>query len=152
MIKQWIYKKAFEFIIAQHNKGMPLDFTGRDLRGTNFSGATLTNSIFVDSRMEHCSFDGAALCNSVFFQSNLTGASFELANMANADISSANLRRATHQIHVINRQKEQLEVLIKMSEQLQPVLTFLRKCESAPVELNYDLGRFLNKCQEFKGR
>lgn len=113
---KWLQKLALNYVIKQHSKflstkgekGVRLSFSGRYIPKAVFTNTDLTESIFCNAKMEYADLSHSTIRNSDFSRADLSFAKFEQAHMFKADLAEAQLRKATHQIHVRNRQKEDL--------------------------------------------
>lgn len=74
--------------------GERADFSGLDLRDTNFNSANLNQANFNGADLTGANFNGANLAHTNFSGADLTGASFNKANLVYADLLDANLTNA----------------------------------------------------------
>ncbi|MFD9009473.1 pentapeptide repeat-containing protein [Streptomyces sp. NPDC059552] len=77
--------------------GRPLDgmhFTGKKMKGADFSGLDLRGMSFRDAELLGADFDGADLRGADFTHANLETASFRKADLSDALLLSANMGRA----------------------------------------------------------
>lgn len=115
MIK-WLQKQALNFVLKQHQKyissnggkGVRLSFHGRHIPRVDFTDASMGSSEFNRATLKYCDFSFATMSESCFTQTDMSYSKFEQANLFKADLAEAQLRKATHQIHVRNRQKEDM--------------------------------------------
>jgi uncharacterized protein YjbI with pentapeptide repeats len=75
------------------------EFSGIDLRGTNFQGATLSNVNFSWANLTQANFSvaklsGTSLSRAICHQTNFHGAVLTLADLSHADLDHADLRHA----------------------------------------------------------
>lgn len=111
---KWLYKKAFEYVLNQHHRWL-LTKGKKGIRLT-FENRHIPETLFYRTEMKRCQFNHADVNNSNFFSADLASCSFEhatfsrsqfdAANFYKCDLSKTNLRQATHQVHIRNRQKE----------------------------------------------
>ena len=124
-IRKWLQKTAFQHVYRQHHnwlmnpdRGVQMTFRDRILEKVDFHGAHISASDFSESNLQDSDFYKANLQRGVFREADLTGADFNSSIMDFADISTAHLRKAKHQIHIRNRQKEDLQALLEQARDL----------------------------------
>lgn len=81
-----------------------MDFTGCDLRGTNFSYANLKDAIFRDADLRGTSLWNANLEGADFTGANLEDADLDYAKLRGAILYRANIRRAVLPTELIPRE------------------------------------------------
>lgn len=154
MIK-WLYKKALELVLKQHNlwrrtngeKGIRLSFAGKDIERADFTKANLYCSTFIHAILRRSDFEEAQLDGSSFQSANLGNADFTKADFFKANMTETRLRGVRLNIHINNRQKDDLEAMQKQAEKLWPVADLL------PDEQSHMLRTFLanNKVRRPRG-
>jgi len=126
---RWLHRIALNFIINQHKKwvsgssGIRLNMSGfnlekADFSHANFQGAEMFEATFRFASIRNASLSGVDFTDSCFTKAIMRSCSFNEADMSFADISTAILRKATHQIHIDNVQKETLKGLVGRAQNL----------------------------------
>lgn len=122
-MKKWLYKLAFNFIIDQHfkwylnkgTKGIRLSFQNVSIPKADFKKASMEECEFNHASLDQSCFLGAYLSECDFSHAKIERSKFTQTSFLESDMSEANLRQVTHQIHIRNRQKEDL---IRIFEQV----------------------------------
>lgn len=151
---KWLYRQAFKFILKQHQlwlgtngkKGTRLDFSSEFIPQSAFDNADMRNSAFNCTILSNSSFNSAHLVQARLHHANLSHADFSNADFFKTNMTEARLRGVKLNIHVENRQKEDLESMKNQAEKLWPVLEHLQKDFNNPDTHNFrhDLSCFLN--------
>ena len=81
-----------------------VDFSGCDLRGTNFSYSNLKDALFKGSDMRETSLWNANLEGADFTDADLEGADLDYSKLRGAILYRANLRRASLPIELVPRE------------------------------------------------
>lgn len=143
-IKNRIHRWALNFVIDRHllwlqtngTDGNRLSFENRHIPKTIFHRANVAESEFNYAKLDRSTFWSADLPRTNFSHADLSHAVFDQANMFRCDVSTSNLRQAQHQIHIRNRQKEDLIRIFDRLDNMgdddnvkHTVLNFLRQNE-----------------------
>ena len=81
-----------------------IDFSGCDLRGTNFSYSNLKDALFRGADMRDCSLWNANLEGADFSDADLEGADLDYSKLRGAILYRANLRRASLPTELVPRE------------------------------------------------
>lgn len=139
-MKKWLYSIAFNFILREHTKfvynklkGTRLNLSRRYMPRVDMSESLFPDSNFTNSSLKYCKFNNARmefsnfaganlydcdLSNVTFANSKFSKSNFDNAILFEADLSQAQMRQTQLNIHVKNRQKEDLLLIIKALEEM----------------------------------
>lgn len=109
-----IYRWMFDHIIHQHDKwrwskgekGKQLSFQNYDISEADFKKTRMTNCEFHHANLTKSNFSFAEFRKSYFKGAEMSYCIFHDANLMRAELQYAQMRQVTHQIHIRNRQKE----------------------------------------------
>src|ERR1035437_1869629 len=140
---RWLYRRAIKFIVQQHKlwlrtngkKGIRLTFEGAYIPQANFQACDMGDSTFTGANLRSSTFKRANVQKACFEEANFSLANFTRADFFKADMTEANLRGLRLNIHVNNRQKDDLEAMQKQAEKLWTHVEAMKRYITSPKEL-----------------